>query len=295
MQRQDIQIRDPFILTLPREGSYYLYGTTDRNPWNSPGEGFDAYRSKDLETWEGPFQVFQAGPEFWGSHDFWAPEVHFSQGRYYMFASFIGNGRKRGTQILSSSSPLGPFKPLAKKATTPEDWQCLDGTLFVDEEARPWMVFCHEWVECNDGEVCAMRLSQDLREGQGEVQVLFRASEAGWTRAIERRDGSGLKDARVTDGPFLHRLPNGRLLMLWSSLGQEGYAMSYALSESGKIQGPWKQEENPIVAGDGGHGMLFRTLDGRLCLSYHSPNTTPLERFHFREVEELENGLRILD
>lgn len=45
MKLEDIQIRDPFFL---KDGSkWYLYGTTDHNPWDGPGTGFDCYVSND--------------------------------------------------------------------------------------------------------------------------------------------------------------------------------------------------------------------------------------------------------
>lgn len=46
-----------------------------------------------------------------------------------MFASFKNEDRHRGTQILVSDTPDGKFKPLTDYPVTPEDWECLDGTV----------------------------------------------------------------------------------------------------------------------------------------------------------------------
>lgn len=177
-----------------------------------------------------------------------------------MFASFKADGLCRGTQVLVADSPLGPFRPHSAGPLTPRDWECLDGTLFVDEAGAPWMVFCHEWVQVHDGEMCAMRLAADLSQAIGEPLLLFRASEAPWGVKPE-------KIGYVTDGPFLHRARNGALLMLWASFGAGGYAQGVARSTSGHISGPWVQEPEPLYAQDGGHGMLFRAFDGRLMLT----------------------------
>ncbi len=286
IHRDDLQIRDPFIFPMHSSGRYYLFGTTDLNPWNERGVGFNAYVSEDLLHFEGPFQVFRPESGFWGTVDFWAPEVHSYHGRYYMFATFTSKERRRGTQILSADSILGPYEPLVNRAVTPPEWECLDGTLFVDEEGDPWIVFCHEWVQVHNGSVCAMRLSEDLTEAISEPQVLFRAGEAPWPAARERRDGSGKHDAYVTDGPFLHRISDGSLIMLWSSTGETGYAMGQARSMSGTILGPWEHSPTPLISGDGGHGMVFRDFEGRLKVTYHTPNTTPQERFFQTEVAE---------
>lgn len=288
---KDIQIRDPFIVPVEQEGKYYLFGTTDRDPWNTKGTGFDCYFSVDLIQFEGPFEVFSPPEGFWGTHDFWAPELHYYRDNYYLFASFKSDCRRRGTQILTSTSILGPFEPLGNRALTPGNHECLDGTLHIDEKGNPWMVFCHEWLQINDGAVLAMPLSNDLSDSAGEPVLLFHASEASWPRPLERRDGSGIRDAYVTDGPFLHRQRDGKLLILWSSMGEKGYAMGCAVSDGGSVTGPWRQIPEPLVPEDGGHGMVFRDFSGRLQVTWHTPNKTPLERFTFREVRESSDGL----
>src|SRR5690625_5045133 len=97
MKLEDIRLRDPFILPVEEEQVYYLYGT---NCGNVPGNAFPAFRSKDLKHWEGPFTVFSPEKDFWADRDFWAPEVHVYDGRYFMFASFKASDGPRGTQIL---------------------------------------------------------------------------------------------------------------------------------------------------------------------------------------------------
>ena len=91
----DIQIRDPFVLTVPEEGCYYLYGTTDKDPWGVHAQGFQAYKSSDLKIWEGPYPVFSPPADFWADRNFWAPEVHRYRGAYYMPASFKSAEHRR--------------------------------------------------------------------------------------------------------------------------------------------------------------------------------------------------------
>ena len=69
--------------------------------------------------------------------------------------------------------------------------------------------------------------------------------------------------------------------------------MGIARSESGHVTGPWLQEKDPLWAEDGGHGMIFKTFDGRLMLTFHSPNQTPQERAVFIEIEETHDSLRL--
>ncbi|MDP2791926.1 MAG: glycoside hydrolase family 43 protein [Rectinemataceae bacterium] len=292
---RDIQMRDPFVLARPETGKYYLFGTTDKDCWKGPGTGFDVYSGDDLENWEGPFPAWRPEAGFRATHNFWAPEAHEYRGRYYLFASFKSDSVRRGTQILVADDPAGPYRPHSDGPVTPPEWECLDGTLHVDENGDPWIVFCHEWVQVTDGEICARRLSADLGEAVGEPVLLFCASEAAWTRPPRSVTRIISPDARVTDGPFLWRTGAGVLLMLWSSYSDSGYAMGIARSETGTIAGPWIQETVPIANTDSGHGMLFRSFDGRLFMTVHSPNSTPDERPVFIEVGETGSGIRVRD
>lgn len=295
MKTQEIQIRDPFIYADQQEKLYYMFGTTDQNCWRGPGQGFDCYKSKNLDEWEGPIPAFRPSSQFWGKENFWAPEVHKYNDRFYMFATFIAKNRYRATQILTAKYVFGPYIPLVDSPVTPKNWQCLDGTLHVDEDGNPWMVFCHEWVQIHNGSICALRLTEDLKKAVGRPIFLFNASEAAWVRESgwPEQDAKFRFPTYVTDGPFLHRLSDGTLIMLWSSLGSKGYAMGVCWSESGRITGPWHQIPEPIWAEDGGHGMVFKTFEGQLMLTFHSPNKTPNERAVFVEIEEKNGGIQL--
>ena len=275
----EIRVRDPYIVPVRETGKYYLFGTTDTDPWNE-GEGFLVYESEDLEHWSEPKWAFLPPEGFWANQNFWAPEVHHFNGYWYIFASFKAEGVCRGTQILRSESVTGPYAPISDGPVTPRDWECLDGTLHVDENGKPWMVFCHEWVQVHDGEICCIPLSDDLTHAIGEPTLLFRASEGPWVVPLWNS-----KDNFVTDGPFLYRSNNGALRMLWSSFSTEDYTISYAESQSGTIFGPWIQHETGVVV-NGGHGMVFDTFDGQTLLSIHSPNASPLERMKLIPFEK---------
>ena len=278
----EIQIRDPYVVLL--DGKYYLYGTTGNNCWGK-GYGFDAYISDDLTHFDGPFPIFRPRPGFWADKNFWAPEMHFYRGGYYLFASFKADGVCRGTQILRADHPLGPFEEWSDGPVTPRDWECLDGTLYVDGDGKPYMVFCHEWVQIKDGTIAYLPLTDDLRAAAGPAVELFAASSAPWNNHDDP-DGT-----HVTDGPFLYRTSGGKLLMLWSTFGKHGYAIGYCVSQSGGIEGPWVPAEQPLFDRDGGHGMLFTDKSGQLMLTIHSPNDTPNERAVFLPVTDTGDGL----
>jgi beta-xylosidase len=274
----DFRLRDPFVLPLPERGEYLLFGTT-ADQRETGAVGFDCWVSRDLARWSGPHPAYR--PIEPGGTDFWAPEVHQWRGRWYMFATIVAAGRNRGTHILVSEHPRGPYREHSRGAATPARQIALDGTLHIDERGKPWLVYCHEWIQIGDGAVCALPLDEELRGANGEPTVLFRASQAPWVTETKSESYVG----RVTDGPFLHRAANGDLLMMWSSFGKDGYALAIARS-SGGILGPWFHLPEPVFVNDGGHGMLFRSFAGELLLSLHAPNGHPRERSHLFRVRE---------
>ena len=296
--RADIQIRDPYILPVPETKTYYMVDRmTVRLKDGRTRVGVGVYASKDLERWEGLKPVFHCPDGFWADRSIWAPEMHRHKGKFYVFATFTSKDRlptpkgrpenkKRATQILVSDSPEGPFRPFANKPHTPEDWMSLDGTLWV-EDGVPYMIFCREWVQVTDGTMELVRLKGDLSDVVGEPQTLFKASDAKWVRSLHFTKGY------VTDGCFLYRTKSGRLMMIWSSFGEKGkYMVGIAYSTSGKVAGPWKHMDQPLLANDGGHGMIFRTFDGRLVMAIHQPNSGRI-RARLYEIEDVGDTIRI--
>ena len=277
MKKSEINIRDPFILT--HNNKYYMYGTRAIYTWTqemSNDYGFDVYVSEDLENWSEPKSIFEIKEDFWGKYQFWAPEVHEYNGRFYMFATFSCPTRRRGTAILVSDTPDGEFKEHSVGAVTPSEWECLDGTFYCENET-PYIVFCHEWTQIHDGEVCALELSPDLKTAVGEPRVLFRASTAKeWVVPHEKIN-------YVTDGPFLLRVDT-ELICLWSSFGKYGYVEAISRSDNGKIGGNWTIDKKLLFDRNGGHGMIFSDFDNEYFFVYHSPNETPFERPCVRKI-----------
>ncbi len=279
MKTDEINIRDPFVLN--HNGKYYMYGTRAKNTWEKVeiySQGFDVYESTDLENWSDPKPIFEYYDGFWGKTQFWAPEVHKYNGKFYMLASFTADGYHRGTAIFECDTPNGTFKEHTSGAVTPKDWECLDGTLYV-ENGTPYIVFCHEWAQIKNGTVCALELTPDLKRAVGEPILLWSAGDANWADDIS---GNG---SYVTDGPFLIRKENGELICIWSSFSKGEYVEAISRSDNGSIKGKWTIDEKLLYEKDGGHGMIFTDLSGNGKFTFHSPNETPLERPMFISVD----------
>lgn len=214
------------------------------------------------------------------------PFILPDNGKYYMFATFKSDTACRGTQILVSDTPDGTFEPLTDGPVTPRDWECLDGTLYIDKSGTPYIVFCHEWLQVHDGEMCALELTKDLKQAVGEPILLFKASKPEWANKNERD--------YITDGPFLYRTEDGKLLMIWSSSANGNYVEALSYSDNGEITGNWKHCNKPLFEKDGGHGMIFKSFEGQSYLVLHAPNILGKEHPVFFKITEKNGKLEIL-
>lgn len=304
---EDFRAHDPFVLADEASGTYYLYTSVTSGALPRGQSGVVAYTSKDLELWEGPKVVFRVPEDGWANpaHGAWAPEVHRYNGKYYLFVTLHNRDtifteppatervtHARATQVFVSETPDGPFMPMADRPSTPDGLMTLDGTLFV-EDGRPWMVYAHEWIQVTDGTFEAVKLSPDLATPVGEPILLFKASEAPWVKSTV--DDEGKPRVFVTDGCFFYRTKSGQLLMLWSTWQENNkYSELVAISDSGKLAGPWKQA-GALLLDDSGHGMVFETFDGRLMLVVHRPTMSPDSRARLHEVRDTGEGLELVE
>jgi hypothetical protein len=265
-----IVLSDPFILADQKTKLYYMTGT-----------GGMLWKSKDLKFWDGPFQVTKTDPQSWmGPRPMiWAAEIHSYKNKYYYFATFTNrsvmidtvNGRaieRRASHVLVSDKPDGPYVPMKDSIYLPADQPTLDGTFWIDKDGKPYMVYCYEWLQNLNGTIEKIELKPDLSGSIGKGKLLFRASDAPWSR--EKDEQGKDKPNKVTDGPWLFHTGTGRLGMIWTSWIYDVYTQGVAYSVNGTLDGPWIQEKEPITPPNFGHGMLFRTFQGKLLMSIHS-------------------------
>jgi hypothetical protein len=274
-------LRDPCILV--EDGVYYAYGT-----------GWVCYKNTSGNlggAWTKVGTVASVGDPALDGGDHWAPEVHKYNGAYYMFTTYKNKQTGRhGCTILKSDSPEGPFAEITGGQITPAEWDAIDGTLYVDPEGQPWMVFVHEWISMPDkvGTFAAAKLSEDLTHFISEPFELFRADEPAWAVM------------GVTDGCWLYTTREGDLLMLWSNFDALGYTVAVARSSNGRLDGEWIHEKELLYSKamtgeyDGGHAMIFTDVDGQMYLSFHSPNAAVGDRREtpvFLAIEEKDGRL----
>ena len=299
----ELSMSDPFIYPDPQTHTYYLTSSGGR-----------MWKSKDLKTWTGPYNIIDIQGLWLEKAGFAAAaEIHKIGDWYYYACTWSDhsdliqqvprryNVPHNQTYILRSDKPEGPYTSFAITPGydyQPREWDCIDGTLY-EENGKVYMIFVHEWTQIIDGTMDYIELAPDLSYTLSPHPVtMFRASElpCGGEMNSLGEATFGLKmPGWVTDGPQLFRTQTGRLGMLWSSWGKERYLQAVCYSESGTIAGPWIQEPEPFLSDNSGHGMLFRTFEGKLVYIVHHVEGDGPRKPQMWSVDDSGDKLVLLD
>ncbi|MDD3107960.1 MAG: glycoside hydrolase family 43 protein, partial [Alistipes sp.] len=258
-------IADPFVYQ--HQGVYYMTGTTA----SAEDQGFDYYTSTDLVTWKFCGALFRKGADHFGTGAFWAPEVKYYRGRFYMTYSCLDPKQGKLRSCLAvSDRPQGPFEELY----TPWfdlGYSAIDCHIFVDKDRTPYLYFSKNGAEkgyaC--GENYVVQLQKDLSGFVGEPRLVSRASQ-GWERV-------NWDTNRCNEGAFVFR--RGKTYYMTYSANDTGYSFyGIGVATAPHPLGPWtKYEENPLMTtqqeqgiSSPGHNSIVASPDGKsLWIVYH--------------------------
>lgn len=281
MKLADIRIRDPFIIM--ENGKYYLMGSTGDDPWER-GSDFSLYVSDDLVNFEF-VKTLVEDSVFSGYTQFWAPELHKYNGKFYIIVSVYCPEKGRGSVILISDKIDGTYKFLTGEYITPEGWTCLDATLFVYKD-KPYLCFSNEWVHTitgdGDGSLFMVELEKDLTKPVGYPRKIVSGKYSGISIEMVTPDKKGT--GWVAEGPYL-LMENGKIALYWSTYTDKGYCILKNVADD--IFGKYEFDKY-VYLNDGGHSMVFTGYDGVQNIIFHQPNITPNERAVIYNLSKLE-------
>ena len=272
----NVYFGDPFIMLY--NDTYYAYGTSAPN-------GISVFISDDLLIWKIPGRNLALNKDdVWSDRWFWAPEVYYVGGKFYMYYS-----ADEHICVATSDSPLGPFVQEVQKPMI-EDEKCIDNSLYIAENGTPYLFFDR----FNDGlNIWVAELEDNLTEIKAEtMKPCIHVSQA-WEEVWPR----------VNEGSFVIK-HNEAYYMTYSANSYESpfYGIGFATSTS--PEGPWvKYENNPIYQNVGeltgiGHSALFTDKEGNLRIVFHSHNSKTdihprimhISKVYFEEI----NGKEIM-
>lgn len=229
-------IGDPFVLKT-QDGSYYLYCT-------SAPDGFYCWRSEDLVHWTDRKMCYTRSSGSWGVDSFWAPEVVYFGGSYYMYYTARNAAGSLRIGLAISDRPDGPFLDKRNEPFFDFGYAAIDANVLIDEDGSKYLYYSRDCSE-NTGEdgirrseIYGIRLREDMLAADGEAVRLLTPEQA-W----ELESGNPLWN----EGPEMIK-HGGRYYLTYSGNCFAGSAYSVGYAVAPEPLGPFvKAEENPVL------------------------------------------------
>jgi beta-xylosidase len=263
---------DPFVLH--HDGHYYAYGTA---PGTTEGQQFPVLRSSDLVQWEACGWALNPLPH---ADAFWAPEVAYHDGVFYLYYSASGiNGHNHQLRVATSTSPLGPFID-TNRLLIPDDPFTIDAHPFLDTDGQWYLFYSRDFLTLDKdyriGTGIVVDKLVDMVKLEGQPQVVVRPF-ADWQLFQAQRPMYGsIYDWHTIEGAAMRR-HNGHYYCFYSggAWERDNYGISYVIAEHPlgpyhrpKMEGALLHSVPGKVIGPG-HNSFTETGDGREYVVYH--------------------------
>ncbi|MEC5148840.1 glycoside hydrolase family 43 protein [Cryobacterium sp. GrIS_2_6] len=278
---------DPFVLRT--DDGYVAYGT---DPLADDVSGvFAVMTSPDLVDWTAAPPALTPIAANFGS-DFWAPEVAFDGGVYWMYYS-VGRGIEgHHIRVARSETALGPFTDLGVNLTPDEPFG-IDAHPFRDADGAWYLFFARDRPGASrPGTQLAVARMRSMTE-LAEVHTALEP-DADWQIYEHHRAIYGTKlNWHTLEGPSVIR-HGGEYFMFFSGGSWEGdnYGVSFARAEH--PLGPWHHDarSEPDVLSTAltglagpGHNSLVTGPAGEIDIAYHAWDATRTVRQAY--IEEI--------
>jgi GH43 family beta-xylosidase len=253
---------DPFVLR--HAGMYYAYGTA---PLADDGSAFPLLESSDLVHWRYVRHALSAVPDM---SAYWAPEVAFHDGLFYMYYS-AGHGDSQRLRVATSPTPTGPFTDMGR-LLYPDEPFSIDPHPFRDADGTWYLYWSKDFltVDANGrvGTGIVVDRMLDMMTPEGKPQLVVRP-HADWHLFRASREMYGkIYDWHTIEGAAT-RLYNGRIYCFYSGGAWEhdNYGLSYVTAAHPlgpytrpDLDGPILRSQ-PGVIGPG-HNSFVESPDG---------------------------------
>jgi GH43 family beta-xylosidase len=253
---------DPFVLK--HDGHYYAYGTAPAGPG---GKVFPVLGSRNLIDWESLGHALVAP----GGHDFWAPEVAYHDGTFYMYYSAQGiDGRDHQLRVATAPTPEGPFVD-AGRLLVPDQPFSIDPHPFRDANGQWYLYYSVDFLELEGdyrvGTGIVVDRMVDMATLAGEPKVVVRP-HADWQLFLaQRRMYGAVYDWHTVEGAAV-QVHDGRYYCFYSggAWERDNYGISYVVAEH--PMGPFRQVQSGHAA------LLMKTRPGTVIGPGHNSFTT---------------------
>jgi beta-xylosidase len=301
-------LADPFCWF--HQGTYYAIGTGGgrAGAQRRAGREVPMVKSKDLQHWEYVGLVLEPAPEERGG-DFWAPEVAFNNGTFYLYYHCNGNGKGFRIRVATSQNPEGPYRdtgtPMTDVTKTPF---AIDSHAFRDDDGQWYMFYATDFPDFNEktfrGTALVVDRLLDMTRLEGKPRPVMRAHWQWQVYQRNRNMAGKVADWYTLEGPTV-RKHNGKYYCFYSGgcYQNDSYGVDYLVADN--IMGPWREvgrERGPqimrTVPGKvigPGHNSIVSSPDGKQdYIVYHAWNKAMTNRLMCVDpIQWTEEGPRV--
>jgi len=257
---------DPFVWRW--EDQYYAIGTgAAEASGQTVGKIFPLLHSADFIQWHFASNALLRPDASVGTH-FWAPEVAFRDGTFYLYYS-VGHGDKdHQLRVAASNRIQGPYKdcgaPLLAPATCPF---AIDAHPFKDDDGHWYLFYARDFLEVSSparaGTGLMVARMQSATRLENEGRMVLRA-HLDWQRFQSNRPMYGRSwDWHTLEGPCV-RKHHGQYYCFYSGgrWDSENYGVDYGVADH--VAGPYSD------AGNEAGPRVLRTVRGRVIGPGHN-------------------------
>jgi beta-xylosidase len=219
----------------------------------------------------------------WGKN-FWAPEVAFAEGKFYLYYSVGHEYKNHQLHVATSDSPLGPYRDCGIALIDPN--RCpfaIDAHPFRDDDGQWYLFYARDFLDSagdvRPGTALMVARLQTMTRLADEGRVVLRA-RSDWQRfQFERPMYRGIYDWHTLEGPCV-RKHEGRYYCFYSGgrWENETYGVDYGVadhvmglySDKGNESGPRVLRTIPGDLIGPGHNSIVIGPDGEDYIVYHA-------------------------
>ncbi len=260
-------LADPFCFL--HDGTYYAVGTgvAEAGEAHLPDKVVPMVRSKDLQHWEEVGPVLVPPPEEKGG-SFWAPEVAYDNGVFYLYYHASGSGLGFRVRVAKSRVPEGPFldtdQPMTDVRTNPF---AIDSHAFRDDDGQWYLFYATDFYDEDAttfrGTALVVDRMPSMTELAGQPQVVMRAH---WQWQIFERNrvmGGRAADWYTLEGPGVVKR-GGKYYCFYSggNYQNDTYGVDYLVAD--RVTGPWRE------AGRFRGPQIMRSVPGKVIGPGHN-------------------------
>jgi GH43 family beta-xylosidase len=270
---------DPWCIY--KDGFYYYTHTTGKN--------ITLWKSKSIASLKTAPRKIVFTPPATGpySKELWAPEIHWLQGKWYIyFAADSGRNEDHRLWVLENSAvdPLQGEWVMKGKLTTPGDKWSIDGTVY-DHNGKLYLLWSGWQGDVNFQQniyICAM---SNPWTASGE-RVKISSPVLHWETHGDLNNPDDVPHVNVNEGPQI-LAKNDKLFLVYSASGcwTEYYSLGMLSAAAGSNlmdTASWKKHPLPVFEKSDankvyapGHNSFFKSPDGKEDWILYHANSKP--------------------